>query len=141
MLLLWIKSLVERLPIPEQDMSRLSEVREDGDYEWTPECQSSFDKIKATLSLDLLLAHYDPNLPIITDHKPHVAIFGTRKGIPIYSANRLQRWVTILLNYNFTIELIQRILDKCMHFHSSQKTVDIFRYLLYPPKRLQKPTL
>ncbi|PIO61753.1 hypothetical protein TELCIR_16715 [Teladorsagia circumcincta] len=38
-----------------------------------------------------------------TDHKPLVATFGNKKGIPVYSVNRLQRYATILLNYNFTI--------------------------------------
>ena len=27
-----------------------------------------------------------------TDHKPLLAIFGSRKGIPVHTANRLQRW-------------------------------------------------
>ena len=39
-----------------------------------------------------------------TDHKPLITIFGSKKGLPIYAANRLQRWGTILLNYNFKIE-------------------------------------
>nr|CDJ92466.1 RNA-directed DNA polymerase (reverse transcriptase) domain containing protein [Haemonchus contortus] len=150
-------------------------TKKDVVYTWTPECQSSFDKIKAILSSDLLLTHFDPNLPIIvaadasnygigatlshrfpdgsekvvyhvsrclttaqknysqiekealalifavqkfhrfvhgrhftlkTDHKPLVAIFGSKKGIPVYSANRLQRWATKLLNYNFAIEYV-----------------------------------
>ncbi|PIO55133.1 hypothetical protein TELCIR_23484, partial [Teladorsagia circumcincta] len=150
-------------------------TRKDAVYTWTPECQSSFDKIKAILNSDLLLTHYDPNLPIIvaadasncgigatlshrfpngsekvvyhtsrcltpaqknysqiekealalifavqkfhrfihgrhfklkTDHKPLVAIFGNKKGIPVYSANRLQRWATMLLNYDFAIEYV-----------------------------------
>uniref|UniRef100_W6NBQ2 RNA-directed DNA polymerase n=1 Tax=Haemonchus contortus TaxID=6289 RepID=W6NBQ2_HAECO len=150
-------------------------TKKDAVYTWTPECQSSFDKIKATLSSDLLLTHFDPNFPIIvaadasnygigatlshrfpdgsekvvyhvsrcltsaqknysqiekealalifavqkfhrfvhgrhftlkTDHKPLVAIFGSKKGIPVYSANRLQRWATMLLNYNFAIEYV-----------------------------------
>ncbi|KIH67565.1 hypothetical protein ANCDUO_02104 [Ancylostoma duodenale] len=34
-------------------------------YTWTPECQSSFDRIKATLKSDLLLTHFNPDLPII----------------------------------------------------------------------------
>ncbi|CAI2347329.1 unnamed protein product [Caenorhabditis sp. 36 PRJEB53466] len=38
-----------------------------------------------------------------TDHKPLLTIFGGSKGVPIYTANRLQRWVTILLNYDFEI--------------------------------------
>ncbi|PIO72020.1 hypothetical protein TELCIR_06064 [Teladorsagia circumcincta] len=40
-------------------------TKKDAVYTWTPECQSSFDKIKAILNSDLLLTHYDPNLPII----------------------------------------------------------------------------
>ncbi|PIO68631.1 hypothetical protein TELCIR_09573 [Teladorsagia circumcincta] len=147
-------------------------TKKDVVYTRTPEYQSSFDKIKATLNSNLL-THYDPNLPIIvaadaskygigatlshrfpdgsekvvyhaspcltpaqknysqiekvalalifavqkfhrfvhgrhftlkTDHKPLAAIFGNEKGIPVYSANRLQRWATMLLNYDFAID-------------------------------------
>ena len=39
-----------------------------------------------------------------TDHKPLITLFGSKKGLPIYTANRLLRWGTILLNYNFKIE-------------------------------------
>ena len=41
-----------------------------------------------------------------TDHKPLITIFGSKKGLPIYTANRLLRWETILLNYNFKIEYL-----------------------------------
>ena len=41
-----------------------------------------------------------------TDHKPLVAIFGAKKGIPVHTANRLQRWATTLLGYDFTLEYI-----------------------------------
>ena len=37
------------------------------------------------------------------DHKPLLSIFGSKKGIPVYSANRLQRWATTLLGYDFSI--------------------------------------
>ena len=37
------------------------------------------------------------------DHKPLVTIFGSKKGLPTYTANRLLRWGTILLNYDFQI--------------------------------------
>ena len=36
-----------------------------------------------------------------TDHKPLITIFGPKKGLPVYTANRLLRWGTILLNYSF----------------------------------------
>ena len=39
-----------------------------------------------------------------TDHKPLITIFGSKKGLP--TANRLVRWGTILLNYNFKIEFL-----------------------------------
>lgn len=41
-----------------------------------------------------------------TDHKPLIAIFGSRKGFPTHTANRLQRWGTILLNYDFEMEFL-----------------------------------
>ena len=41
-----------------------------------------------------------------TDHKPLLTIFGSKKGIPTHTANRLQRWSIILLNYNFKMEYI-----------------------------------
>ena len=39
-----------------------------------------------------------------TNHKPLFSIFGSKKGVPAHSANRLQRWSVILLNYNFKIQ-------------------------------------
>ena len=39
-----------------------------------------------------------------TDLKPLLTIFGPKKGLPVYTANRLQKWGTILLNYNFKRE-------------------------------------
>lgn len=41
-----------------------------------------------------------------TDHKPLLSIFGSKKGIPVYTANRLQRWALTLLLYDFDIEYI-----------------------------------
>ena len=37
------------------------------------------------------------------DHKPLLTIFGSKKGLPV---NRLLRWGTILLNYNFKLEYL-----------------------------------
>lgn len=40
------------------------------------------------------------------DHKPLLAIFGSKAGIPVIKANRLQRYALILLAYNFEIKYI-----------------------------------
>ncbi|XP_055903103.1 uncharacterized protein K02A2.6-like [Eupeodes corollae] len=41
-----------------------------------------------------------------TDHKPLLSIFGSKKGVPVYTANRLQRWAITLLRYDFSIQFI-----------------------------------
>ena len=41
---------------------------------------------------------YGRHFTLITDHKPLISIFGSEKGIPVYTANRLQRWATMLLD-------------------------------------------
>ncbi|EPB75657.1 hypothetical protein ANCCEY_05248 [Ancylostoma ceylanicum] len=44
------------------------------------------------------------HLTLLTDHKPLLAIFGSKKGLTTYSANRLLRWSLILSVCDFTIE-------------------------------------
>ncbi|BHF61010.1 hypothetical protein SprV_0100398000 [Sparganum proliferum] len=101
-------------------------LQKDAPWCWSPDCEKAFAQLKSMLSSDLLLTHYDPTLPIVvaadasnhgkfhkllygrhftllTDHKPLLSIFGSKKGIPVYSASRLQRWATILLGYDFDI--------------------------------------
>ncbi|XP_062704520.1 uncharacterized protein K02A2.6-like [Aedes albopictus] len=144
-------------------------------FEWTDECQRSFDRFKEILQSPLMLTHYNPRMDIVvsadasnvgigariahrfpdgsekavyhasrsltpaesrysqiekealglvyavtkfhrmvygrrftlqTDHKPLVAIFGSKQGIPPYTANRLQRWALTMLLYDFQIEYI-----------------------------------
>ena len=41
-----------------------------------------------------------------TDHKPLLAVFGSKKGIPVYTANRLQRWALTFLLYDFDIHFV-----------------------------------
>ncbi|KAA3671050.1 uncharacterized protein DEA37_0005807 [Paragonimus westermani] len=147
-------------------------LTKDVSWNWSTECQNSFEEVKKMLNSDNLLTHFDPTLQIVvasdassygvgavlshlypdgsqkavahaarslssaeknygqtekealaivfavkrfhkmlfgrhfillTDHKPLLAVFGSKKGIPIYTANRLQRWATTLLNYDFDI--------------------------------------
>ncbi|XP_053690985.1 uncharacterized protein K02A2.6-like [Sabethes cyaneus] len=48
-----------------------------------------------------------------TDHAPLLRIFGSKKGIPVYTANRLQRWALTFLMYDFVIEYVST--DKFGH--------------------------
>lgn len=150
-------------------------LKKDTTWSWNKSCQQAFNQLKKSLSSELLLTHYNPNLEIIissdasnkgigaciqhkmtdnsirpiayasrtyqpaeknysqiekealsiifavqkfhkfifgrkftlqTDHKPLISIFGSKKGIPVYTANRLQRWAIILLAYDFNIQYI-----------------------------------
>lgn len=49
---------------------------------------------------------YGRKFTLQTDHKPLISIFGSKKGIPVYTANRLQRWALTLLLYDYKIEYI-----------------------------------
>ncbi|PIO70633.1 hypothetical protein TELCIR_07511 [Teladorsagia circumcincta] len=148
-------------------------LKKEAPFKWNAACEIASERAKEVLSSDLLLTHYNPELPIIvaadasdygigavishrypdgtekavyhasrsltdaeknygqiekeglalvygvrkfhryiygrrftllTDHKPLLAIFGSKKGVPAYSANRLQRWRLTLLAYDFDIE-------------------------------------
>jgi hypothetical protein len=49
---------------------------------------------------------YGRRFVLQTDHKPLLAIFGSKKGIPVYAASRLQRWALIMANYDFEIKYV-----------------------------------
>lgn len=44
---------------------------------------------------------------LFTDHKPLLAIFNPKKGIPIFAANRLQRWAHILSAFDYDIQYVK----------------------------------
>lgn len=46
---------------------------------------------------------YGRKFVLETDHKPLLSIFGSKKGIPAYTANRLQRWALLLTSYEFEV--------------------------------------
>ena len=77
------------------------------------ECYCSWNKVtvKSKKSLTIIYAvkkfHrylYRRELTLQTDHKLLLTIFGSKKGIPTHTANQLQHWGVILLNYNFKME-------------------------------------
>ncbi|KAK6764582.1 hypothetical protein RB195_024780 [Necator americanus] len=43
---------------------------------------------------------YGRRFKLLTDHKPLLHIFGPKEMVPIYTANQLQRWKSILLGYD-----------------------------------------
>ena len=47
---------------------------------------------------------YGHKFSLLTDHKPLLAIFSPRKGIPAMAASRLQRWAILLSAYTYDIE-------------------------------------
>ncbi|BHF71201.1 hypothetical protein SprV_0401425600 [Sparganum proliferum] len=46
---------------------------------------------------------YGYTFTLLTDDKPLLSIFGSKKGIPVYSASRFQPMATILLGYDFYV--------------------------------------
>lgn len=50
---------------------------------------------------------FERKFTLQTDHKPLTMIFGKKKGVPVYTANRLQRWAFQLLAYDFEIEYVR----------------------------------
>ena len=56
---------------------------------------------------------YGRKFELQTDHQPLLAIFGAKTGIPIYTANRLQRYAENLLTYDFDIKYVN---TKCFAY-------------------------
>lgn len=50
---------------------------------------------------------YGRHFTIKCDHKPLLSIFGSRKGIPVFAAGRLQRYALFLSGYTFDIKYVK----------------------------------
>ena len=48
--------------------------------------------------------HYGRKFTLVTDHKPLLAILGSKKNLPTLAAARLQRWAIFLLGYQYDLE-------------------------------------
>ncbi|GFV73383.1 uncharacterized protein K02A2.6 [Trichonephila clavipes] len=100
---------------------------------WSKDCQVAFEQIKKEICSPKILVHYDPSLPLtlasdaspvgigcvlshvypdgserrrftlITDHKPLIAIFGSKRGLPVLEATRLLHYALILQSFEFDI--------------------------------------
>ena len=47
---------------------------------------------------------YGRPFTLVTDHKPLLAILGSKKGLPTLAAARMQRWAVLLLGYHYELE-------------------------------------
>ncbi|BES98873.1 Hypothetical Protein NTJ_11689 [Nesidiocoris tenuis] len=54
---------------------------------------------------------------LITDHRPLLYIFGSKKGLPVYAANRVQRWAYMMSNFDYNIRCV-RSKDNCADYLS-----------------------
>lgn len=148
-------------------------LRKDNIFNWTKNCEASFQNAKTVFESDTILAHYDPSLPLtlatdassygigavlshvypdgterviqyasqtlsetqrkysqidkeayaiifgikkfyqylyatkftlITDHRPLVQIFSPTKGLPLFSALRMQHYALFLQGFNYDIK-------------------------------------
>ena len=59
----------------------------------------------------------------MTDHKPLMAILGPKRGVPALAAARLQRWVILLLGYQY------------LEFRTSKQHANADVFLVSPGQR------
>ncbi|XP_040158056.1 uncharacterized protein K02A2.6-like [Anopheles arabiensis] len=72
---------------------------------------------------------YGRSFRLQTDHRPLLRIFGSKKGIPVFTANRLQRFALTLQLYDFSIEYVPTgnfgnadILSRLIRNHAKPET-------------------
>ena len=66
--------------------------------------ESKYSQIEKLLQLFSQERNFTKCYMVVTDHKPLISIFGSKKGIPVYTANGLQRWAPMHLYPNFSIK-------------------------------------
>lgn len=83
---------------------------------------------------------------ICTDHKPLVAIFGSKKGIPCMAASRLQRWAIYLSNFQFEIKHVKGIdngcadaLSRLTYKNNVEDTSNEYSYLNFIKNNFSRP--
>ncbi|CAC5415745.1 unnamed protein product [Mytilus coruscus] len=52
------------LPDLSATLSPLHNLRKDATWKWTKECQEAFDKVKNLITSDMILTHFNPELPV-----------------------------------------------------------------------------
>lgn len=77
-----------------------------------------------------------------TDHKALLTIFDSRKDIPVYIANRLQRWTLLLRVYDFNIEYVKTtdfghvdVLSRLIDKVQKRKTLSLPQSKLVPQRK------
>lgn len=72
----------------------------------TEQKYSQIEKEGLALIFTIKKAHkfiFGRKFKLQTDHQPLLAIFGSKKDLPVHSQNRLVRWATTLMSYDFDL--------------------------------------
>lgn len=77
---------------------------------------------------------YAKKFVLVTDHKQLLTIFGNKKGLPMFAANRLLRWAHILTAFDFTIQYVPSDKNQAdclsrLPLSTSQKQKETISYL------------
>lgn len=75
----------------------------------TEQKYSQIEKEGLALIFTIKKAHkfiFGRKFKLQTDHQPLLAIFGSKKDLPVHSQNRLVRWATTLMSYDFDLSYV-----------------------------------
>lgn len=74
-------------------LTPLTQLTEKGSFEWTPECQTAFNKMKALIAAGTLLAYPNHNLPffVYTDASSYqMGAAIAQNGKPVLQSLRME---------------------------------------------------